>query len=55
MKTKKRVTATEFNSAFDYINWLYNSGRLTFVEHAKLHTLVEKLESDTIDSIYRIL
>ena len=40
---------TQPQNLFQYINWLYQSGRITKEEHSNLFIFAKKLEEDTED------
>lgn len=44
---KKTKEAREVTNAWTYVDWLYNSNRITAEEHSKLKGFLVDLEEDT--------
>jgi hypothetical protein len=46
---KNKRSGKEPRTAWEYINWLEKSGRITFEEHSYLSHLLSKLEAEALD------
>ena len=45
----KNTKKDQPQNIYQYINWLYNSGRITKEEQSELYRFADQLEQDTID------